>query len=59
VTDPDGTAPAHKAIHDGLVMAGVLDDDDRSRLVMGYQVLPPITDGNPERMTVTVFPLPA
>jgi hypothetical protein len=26
---------------------------------MGYQVLPPITDGNPERMTVTVFPLPA
>lgn len=59
VPDPDGIAPAHKAVHDGLVAAGVLADDGRSQLVMGYQVLPPITDGNPERMTVTVFPLPA
>lgn len=59
VPDPDGIAPAHKAVHDGLVAAGVLADDGRSQLVMGYQVLPPITDGNPERMTVTIFPLPA
>lgn len=58
VPDPDAVAPLHKTIIDALVRAGVLVNDRREQLPLGYQVLPPVTDGGPARMTVTVFPLP-
>jgi len=58
VPDPDATPGAVKACLDGLVRAGVLPDDRRTQLPFGYNVLPPITDGQDVRLTVTVFPLP-
>lgn len=58
VPDPDGVSPLHKTIIDALVRSGVLVNDKREQLPLGYQVLPPVTDGGPSRMTVVVFPLP-
>lgn len=58
VPDVDGSPSSVKASLDGLVHAGVLPDDRRDQVCHGYHVLPPITDGGPERLTVTVYPLP-
>lgn len=56
VPDADGLAPLHKAAHDGLVIAGVIQDDKRAQLPLGYLALPPYTDGT-QRVVVTVYPL--
>jgi hypothetical protein len=56
VPDADGLAPLHKAAHDGLVIAGVIQDDKRAQLPLGYLALPPYTDGT-QRVCVTVYPL--
>lgn len=56
VPDADGLAPLHKAAHDGLVIAGVIEDDKRAQLPLGYLALPPYTDGT-QRVVVTVYPL--
>lgn len=58
VVDPDALPSCCKAGFDGLVDAGVLPNDRREQLALGYHQLPPVTDGGPPRVTVTVFPLP-
>lgn len=58
VPDPDGLSPLHKTVIDALVKAGVLANDTRAQLPLGYAVLPPVTDGGPCRMTCAIFPLP-
>lgn len=58
VPDPDGLPATTKAAIDALVVAGVLPNDRREELNIGYHTLPAYTDGGPPRLVMTVHPMP-
>lgn len=58
VPDPDGLPATTKAAIDALVVAGVLPNDRREELNIGYHTLPAFTDGGPPRLVMTVHPMP-
>jgi crossover junction endodeoxyribonuclease RusA len=55
--DGDGPAPTIKAATDGLVDAGVLDDDDTSRVTHLPVVILPLVPREPARLWLVVRPV--
>lgn len=58
VPDPDALGAAAKAALDALVETGVLPDDSREYLPLGFLTLPPVTDGGEPRVAFTLHAMP-